>query len=70
MSTEQEKLRVDYEALRIVLAELSPKDEAALRSLERKFEQLDEALWFGEVSYEVARDELYQECDDCLPVDA
>lgn len=69
MTPAQERFRVDYEALRIALTAVSPDDEAALRSLERKYEQLDESLWFGDVSYEVARDELFQECYDCFPVD-
>lgn len=69
MTTEQDRLRVDYEALRIALKAVSPGDEAALRSLERKYEQLREARWFGEISYVAARDELFQECYDCMPVD-
>ena len=69
MTPPQERLRLDYEALRTALMELSAGDAAALRSLERKFEQLDESLWFNDVSYEVARDELFLECYDCLPVD-
>lgn len=66
----QERLRADYGALRMALADISPGDHAALRSLERKYEQLDESLWFGDVSFEIARDELYQEYCDCLPVNA
>lgn len=69
MTPSQERLRVDYEALRTTIAAVSPGDLAALRSLERKYEQLDESLWFGDVSYKVARDELFQECYDCFPVD-
>lgn len=68
MTPPQERLRTDYEALRYALVVISPGDQAALRSLERKYEQLDESLWFGDVCYEVARDELYQEYCDCLPV--
>lgn len=70
MSTDHDRLRVDYEALRVALMAVSPGDEAALRSLERKHDQLQEARWFGEISYAAARDELFQECYDCLPVDA
>lgn len=69
MSPAQERLRLDYAALRIALEAVSPHDQAALRSLERKYDQLDESLWFGDVCYEVARVELFQECYDCLPVD-
>ena len=70
MTTENDSLCADYEALRTALKAISPGDEAALRSLERKYDQLKEARWFGEISYQAARDELFQECDDCLPVDA
>lgn len=67
MTTEQ--LCSDYQALRMTLQAVSPGDEAALRSLERKYEQLREARWFGDISYAAARDELFQECYDCFPVD-
>lgn len=64
-----EELQLQYEALRVVLEEVSPGDEAALRSLERKYDQLQDAMWFGDISHEAAKEELYQECVDCMPVD-
>lgn len=70
MSPTHDQLRSDYAACKTWLRAESPGDEAAQRSLERKYEQLREARFFGEISYEAAREELFQECYDCLPVDA
>lgn len=69
-TAEHEGLRADYDGLKLVLSEVSHEDRATLRSLERKHEELQEALWFGEMSYAAARDELFQECYECMPVDA
>lgn len=70
MSTDYAKLSTDYSTCKAWLRAESPNDEAAQRSLKRKYEQLQEARFFGEISYEDARYELFQECHDCLPVDA
>lgn len=67
--TTSDELQFSYEALRTVLEELSPGDEAALRSLKRKYDQLQDALWFGDITCEAAKEELLQECYDCMPVD-
>lgn len=70
MTTTHDQLRSAYATCKAWLRAESPDDEAAQRSLDRKYEQLKEARFFGEISYEAALEELFQECYDCLPVDA
>jgi len=52
-----------YESLAI----RSNHDAAALRSLKRKYEELQDEL---HLSSEQVQSQLIQEYDDCLPVDA
>jgi hypothetical protein len=56
-----------YELLYESLTVRSARDEAALRSLKRKYEELQDDV---QLSSEQAQAQLIQEYDDCLPVDA
>jgi hypothetical protein len=60
-------LLFDYTRLRDKLVFVSRNDDAALRSLKKKYEELQDD---SQASYEQAKAQLIQEYIDCLPVDA
>ncbi len=55
-----------YSVLRRALALKTGNDQAAIRSFDRKFQELEDDQ---EVSATCAFEQLWQEFDDCLPME-